>query len=741
MKKILSLLICICMLFSLMSMGVTADEPITPKDYCVTNSVLTDVRTVLEGVAEVTKEGDTIVIKLTSDINGCLHIGENSFDNWSGAFVLDLNGKTIDPGSSLNEAICLDNNFEGSLTLTGSGTIKTGIHNIIYTWDANICFAVADGYDYFTLKIDEDSEKYTVTQQYTYRIRGSELVVAQGRETSDKIYAYAYDVQRGPDFPSAKGDEIKVRSFKKPLNRDEEEYSLSAGMWTLSEVGTYGEKSGFVPTPNSYLDGIINSVATKYELDDDGKNGLVIHKLVDENSELVGYGVVIAVDETNGYTLFVADIWGNSGAGYLLSSTEIPQNSGSITLNAEEMAQSTYSVALDQKTISFAEEQEGYSVPEAKTVTITNTGDAACGALNISLSGDSDSKFILSKDSIDDIAVGENDTFTIVPKAGLSAGTYTETITIKGDKVMLVTATVSFTVNTAPAHTVVFDANGGTVEPATATTEVDGTITSLPTPTRGSCRFDGWYTDGIGGTQVTVDNIYTEDTIIYAHWTYIGGSGGGGSKFPTRPVKVEDKTEPEKEPEKVDTTKPEETVYFVDVNENDWFFEDVNYVAKNKLMNGIAENKFAPEDTLTRAMLVTVLYRNAGEPAVNRSIPFADVDMGSWYANAVIWAQQNGIVNGVNDTKFAPDDNITREQIAAIMFRYAQYKGMNAVTLEENLHFDDADKISEYAVSAMNWAVGTGLIKGKTASTINPEDNATRAEIAAILHRFVETSK
>lgn len=158
-------------------------------------------------------------------------------------------------------------------------------------------------------------------------------------------------------------------------------------------------------------------------------------------------------------------------------------------------------------------------------------------------------------------------------------------------------------------------------------------------------------------------------------------------------------------------------------------------------MNGVAVDEFAPNDTLTRAMLVTVLYRNAGEPAVNKSIPFADVDMGAYYASAVIWAKQNGIVNGVTETEFAPDANITREQIAAIMFRYAQYNGMDAVTLEENLHFADANEISEYAVSAMNWAVGTGLMKGKSTTTINPKDNATRAEIAAILQRFIEANK
>jgi len=160
-------------------------------------------------------------------------------------------------------------------------------------------------------------------------------------------------------------------------------------------------------------------------------------------------------------------------------------------------------------------------------------------------------------------------------------------------------------------------------------------------------------------------------------------------------------------------------------------------------MNGVAADKFAPNDTLTRAMLVTVLYRNEGEPAVNKSIPFADIDMGAWYANAVVWAQQNGIVNGVSETKFAPNDNITREQIAAIMHRYAQYKGYD-VSVGENtniLSYDDFDNISEYAIASMQYTCGSGLMKGKTNTTLNPKDNATRAEIAAILHRFIEANK
>lgn len=180
---------------------------------------------------------------------------------------------------------------------------------------------------------------------------------------------------------------------------------------------------------------------------------------------------------------------------------------------------------------------------------------------------------------------------------------------------------------------------------------------------------------------------------------------------------------------------------FSDTDVNAWYHENVDYVLENGLMNGTATDKFAPNDNLTRAMLVTILYRAEGEPATNKSIPFNDVDMGSYYANAVIWGQQNGIINGYTETEFAPNDNITREQIAAILYRYAIYKSMDAVNLAENLGFADADSISEYAISALNWAVGAGLIKGYENNTVRPQNFATRAEAAAILQRFIEANK
>lgn len=267
-----------------------------------------------------------------------------------------------------------------------------------------------------------------------------------------------------------------------------------------------------------------------------------------------------------------------------------------------------------------------------------------------------------------------------------------------------------------PTYTVKYESNGGSdVESVKLTS---GKVAQEPeTPVKDGYTFDGWYTDKELSTAYDFDTKVTKSFTLYAKWTEI-----------------------EKEPENTDTHNCPSKA-FADLDVTAWYHLDTDYAIENGIFKGVTENTFAPNDKLTRAMLVTVLYRVEGEPATNRSIPFADIDMGAYYASAVSWAKQNGIVNGVTENEFAPDDNITREQIAAIMMRYAVYKGMDAVTLEENLGFEDSSEISEYAVSAMNWAVGSGLINGKSATTLNPKDNATRAEIAAILHRFLKANK
>ncbi len=174
---------------------------------------------------------------------------------------------------------------------------------------------------------------------------------------------------------------------------------------------------------------------------------------------------------------------------------------------------------------------------------------------------------------------------------------------------------------------------------------------------------------------------------------------------------------------------------YADVAENAWYHEAVDFVLAGGLMNGMSETEFAPEANLTRAQLVTVLYRMAGEPSVDGlEHPFADVAEGAWYTDAVIWAYHEGVVNGISETAFAPGADITREQIAAILYRYA-----GAETAENALTgYADADKVSDWAYDAMNWAVSVGLINGMDETTLAPQGNATRAQIATILMRYCE---
>ena len=261
-------------------------------------------------------------------------------------------------------------------------------------------------------------------------------------------------------------------------------------------------------------------------------------------------------------------------------------------------------------------------------------------------------------------------------------------------------------------YTLTFVTNGGTaVEKISKANNAVVDLSEYKTVKEGY-TFDGWYADKEFKNAVTSVKL-TKNTTVYAKWEKIGTD---------EPITEED--------------------LFADVKKADWFYENVKYAVENKLMNGVAEDKFAPNDTLTRAMLVTVLYRLENEPEA-KSVSFTDVDSEAYYANAVSWAEQNGIVNGVTENEFAPNANITREQIATIMYRYAQFKGYD-VSASENtsiVNYEDAESISKYAVASMKYVVGNGFVNGKSATTLNPKDNATRAEIAAILQRFIEASK
>ncbi len=345
----------------------------------------------------------------------------------------------------------------------------------------------------------------------------------------------------------------------------------------------------------------------------------------------------------------------------------------------------------------------------------------------------------------------------------------------------------------APTEFIVtFDGNGGTPSVGSMTT-TDRKLTSLPSASRsGSYSFYGWYTEKSGGTKITTDTVFHANATVYAHWTYTGGGGGGynppvtyytlrfetggGSDIPSVQGTYNTYIDLTKYvptwrghafigwySERSLTNKvsgvyltKDMTVYagwrvdenpgtdvnpFTDISEKDWFYGDVMFVYENGLMLGTSKTLFSPHGTVMRGMMATILWRMEGSPVPKGKNSFTDVEAGKWYADAITWTAENGIFAGYGKDKFGPDDPITREQLAAIFYRYADYKGYDLTVKGDLDKFKDADKITDYAKTAMQWAVGSGLVKGKSGNLLDPQGTATRAEIAAMLHRFIEKYK
>ena len=258
-------------------------------------------------------------------------------------------------------------------------------------------------------------------------------------------------------------------------------------------------------------------------------------------------------------------------------------------------------------------------------------------------------------------------------------------------------------------YTLHFETNGGSA--ITDMREENNTRISLTkyVPTRHGYTFNGWYSDHNLTNQVSEVSL-TKNMTVYAGWR--------ADENPDIVVNP-----------------------FTDVSEKDWFYNDAMFVYKNGLMLGTSKTLFSPHGTVTRGMMATILWRMEGSLAPKGENSFTDVEAGRWYADAITWTAENGIFAGYSKDKFGPDDPITREQLTAIFYRYADYKGYK-LTVTGNLDkFEDADKITDYANTVMQWAVGNGLIKGKAETLLDPQGTATRAEIAAMLHRFVENTK
>ena len=366
-----------------------------------------------------------------------------------------------------------------------------------------------------------------------------------------------------------------------------------------------------------------------------------------------------------------------------------------------------------------------FTNPHGFSVFTVTTESAAVAEVN-------GNRYTSFQDAVD--AAGDKATVEVLKNENLTAtmSGSSRTITVKNGTGESITVTINGTTktiekNASEAFTYTHSSSSGTTRYSVEVRgTTGGTVTASPTRAAKGATVtltvradEGYQLDGLTVTDSKGGTVKLTDK----------GSGTYTFTMPASKVTVQASF----------TQNQSGTLPFTDVKTGDWFYEAVQYVYDKGMMTGVSADRFAPASTTTRGMIVTILYRLENEPAVSGELPFTDVEAGAWYADAVAWAAANDIVNGTSATTFAPNSPITREQMATMLYRFAQYKGMDAVTLQEHLTgYPDGDQVSDYAIPAMNWAVGQGLIAGMENGTLVPQGSATRAQVATILMRFCE---
>ena len=265
-------------------------------------------------------------------------------------------------------------------------------------------------------------------------------------------------------------------------------------------------------------------------------------------------------------------------------------------------------------------------------------------------------------------------------------------------------------------HKMTFETNGGSTIRGLSAARGDVIDLTRYDPTREGYEFIGWFADAALTQKITEIKL-TGNVTVYAGWREI------------EPVDPETPIEPEN---------PEISNPFADVREENWFYDDVLFAYEQRILSGMSADTFAPQAASTRAQIAAIFYRMDGSPAVEGSNSFADVAQSAWFYDAVTWAEQNGILNGYGNGSFGANDSVTREQLAAIFYRYAQFKGLDMKNAGDLEAFADKNDASDWAQTALAWAVENGILSGKGDNRLDPEGTATRAELAAMLHRFAE---
>ena len=411
-----------------------------------------------------------------------------------------------------------------------------------------------------------------------------------------------------------------------------------------------------------------------------------------------------------------------------------PQDDCTLTMVFKE---EYYELQADPASVSFGSVTPGYAQPEAKTVTITNKSNEWVSLEYLSEPENFEITWPEEPEMLG-LDPGETISFQVAPRTGLDVGRYDESFTVYADLMAQpramsaltersaeeegylwstkVEIELSFTVRNRSngsgggggpvSYTLSFETGEGSK--VDSVSKVSGTTVDLDdyVSSREGYEFTGWYNDRETTEKIGSVTLRGDKT-VYAGW------------------------------EKADGEEPS----FDDVLPDNWAYEAVEYVNEKGLMSGVGGGSFSPGQPTTRGMLVTILYRMEGEPEYENTgtIRFTDVNDDAWYAKGVYWAAENGIVKGVGDGRYLPEDPVTREQMAAIFHRYAGYKGYDVTAQGDLSAFTDAASVGDWAREALIWAVDKELINGMGDGTVNPRGTATRAQTAAILMRFCET--
>ena len=500
-----------------------------------------------------------------------------------------------------------------------------------------------------------------------------------------------------------------------------------------------------------------------------------------------------------GYTMTAAQ----SGHDYQWTSNQDGTHSGQCTHSGCNQQITNQSCDYEDGKCTLCGYEEITVTADPQSVTVTE-GETAAFTVTATGSNIASYQWQISTDggsNWTDIAGATGASYTIEnTTTAMSGNQYRCVVSNSGDSDTSSAATLTVD---PEQYTLTVELNGGSGS-ATGGSYPAGELIQIDAGTRPNYRFDGW-TSSNGGTFADADSASTTftmpaaDTTITAQWEKItsGGGGGGpvydsytisasagegGTISPSGKISVREGRDQtftitpangyvisDVRVDGVSVSKvtsytfenvrkrhtieavfakenPETGVDnpFTDVHTGDWFYDDVMFVYENGLMIGTSDTTFSPNEAISRAQVAVIFYRMAGSPEVTGESAFTDVVNGpgtAWYYNAVLWAQQNGIVSGYGDDTFRPNDNITREQLAVIFYNYARYKGYDVSATDDLSGFTDAGDVSGWAQEAVQWAVGSSLLNGKGNGILDPKGTATRAEVAAMLCSFIENNQ